>query len=130
MVKDEFEATWIPRIGTDATAELRRFRRTGGFGLVAPVLGAAAAVLFGNGPLEDLLAAIPLAAGIAVVVSFIRGQRRLALALSRWFGVWITAGQLPPMSTKRFDAWRERRGLRSANPTDNLHGTRTQRSVL
>jgi hypothetical protein len=110
----DFQATWVPRIGEEATAELRLFRKTGGFGIVAPVFAIAAGLLFAkNNALDDLLAVVCSAVGISFLVAFINGQKRLAEAMSYWFGVRIQAGQVPPMSVGRFDTWREKRGLRT-----------------
>jgi hypothetical protein len=110
----EFQATWVPRIGEEATAELRLFRRTGSIGIVAPVFAVAAGLLFArNNALDDLLAVVCAVVGISFIVAFINGQRRLAKAMSYWFGVRIQAGQMPPMSVGRFDTWREKRGLRA-----------------
>jgi hypothetical protein len=107
----DFQATWVPRIGDEATAELRRFRKIGGFGMVTPVFAIAAGILFaGNSPLDDLLALVCSAVVIIVVVAFIKGQKRLAEAMSYWFGVRIKIP--PPMSVGYFDIWREKRGLR------------------
>lgn len=113
MVGSDFQATWVPRIGEEATGELRRFRKICGFGMSTPVFAGAAGLLFAaNSPLDDLLAVLCSAVAIGFLVGFINGQKRLAEAMSRWYGVRIQVGQLPPMSVGRFDTWREKRGLR------------------
>lgn len=111
MRKSELEAIWTPRIGSTATEEMRRYRRTGVIGMALPLLAGAAGVLIGTSTLGDILGA-----ALAVVVAwrlaeFIRAQRRLAAAMSEWFGIKISAGQLPLMNPNRFDAWRERNDL-------------------
>jgi hypothetical protein len=76
------------------------------------VLAVIAALLFGTGTVGDVLGAALVAAAVGILLAFVRIQRRLAAALSRWFGVTITSGQLPLMNPRRFDAWCEKRGLR------------------
>ncbi len=120
MARPDFQATWVPRIGEEATAELRRFRKIGGLAIVAPVFAIAGGLLFARSSLlDDLLAVMCWAVGISFLVGFINGQRRVAKAMSYWYGVRIQAGQLPPMSVGRFDTWREKRGLRSPNGRAN-----------
>ena len=108
MTNSDFEATWVPRIGADATAELRRLRNFSlvGFWLL-PTLAVTTSLLFENGALEDLLAILACGAGIRLLVEFARRQNRLAAAVSLWFGVRIAAARLPLMYPGRFDAWRE-----------------------
>jgi len=112
VTKADFQDAWVPRIGEEATAELRRFRKICGFGMVTPVFAIAAGILFaGNSSLDDLLAVLCSAVVICYLVKFINGGKRLAAALSRRFGVRIKWGQLPAMNPKRFDSWSEKRGL-------------------
>lgn len=114
MARSDFQATWVPRIGEEATAELRRFRKISGLGMLTPVFAGAAGLLFArNGALDDLLAVLCSTVAIGLLTALINGQKRLAEAMSYWFGVRIQAGQLPPMSVGRFDSWRQKRGLRS-----------------
>jgi hypothetical protein len=127
VARSDFQATWVPRIGAEATAELRRFRKVGGFTIVTPVFAGAAGLLFGGGTLNDLLAVVCSAIAISFLVAFINGQKRLADAVSYWFGVRIQAGQLPPMSPGRFDTWREKRGL---HPSDELADGHVDREPL
>jgi hypothetical protein len=121
VASSDFQTTWVPRIGEEAAAELRRFRKIGGLGMVTPVFAVAAGLLFGNGMLDDLLAVVCSAVAISLLVALINGQKRLAAALSRWFGVKITAGQLPPMNSGRFDTWCEKRELRA--PDERTSGS-------
>jgi hypothetical protein len=108
--KQELEATWVPRIGEDALLELRRYRKIGGIGMTMPVFAVAAGMLIGTSTLGDLLGGALAAVVVAVYVSFIRAQKRLAAALSRWFGVKIRG--IPKMNPKRFDVWCQERGFR------------------
>ena len=113
------QTTWIPRIGEEATAELGRYRKTGGLGLAMPLLAAAAGLLFGTGIRDNLIAVVLVAVAVSILVAFVSSQRTLAAALSSWFEVRITAGQLPLMNPTRFDAWREKRKLRSPDERPN-----------
>jgi hypothetical protein len=109
MTKQELEATWVPRIGQEALLELRRYRKIGGIGMTMPVFAVAAGVLIGTSTLGDLLGGVLVLVVVVVYVSFLRAQKRLAAALSRWFGVKIKG--IPKMNPKRFDAWCQERGL-------------------
>jgi hypothetical protein len=109
MTNPDFEATWIPRIGEKATAELRRCRLIGMSAIVAGlVFAATASIALGGDTLDKALGVVLLAGMVGALATFISCQRKIAAAVSEWFGVRITAGQLPPMNPKRFDAWRER----------------------
>jgi hypothetical protein len=112
--KQELEAIWVPRIGSVATDELRRYRRSGFFVMVMPVVAGTAGVLIGTSTLGDVLGAVLAAVAAWYLLAFIRAQRRLAAAMSEWFGVRITGGGLPKMYPKRFDVWCDERGLRPA----------------
>ncbi len=112
MAKSDFEATWYPRIGKDAAEELRRFRKiVVMFALPAPLAGGVAGILIGTGTVNDVIGGILAVAAAGYIVMFINAQRKIAAALSDWFGVKITGGQLPKMNPKRFDAWCQERGL-------------------
>lgn len=111
MAKEDFEATWYPRIGKDAAEELRRGRKIVTFGIVTPVFAIGAGLLIGTSTLSDVIGVV-LALVVAIyIVMFIDAQRRIAAAMSKWFGVKISAGQLPLMNPKRFDAWSKRANL-------------------
>ena len=111
MVKADFEDTWYPRIGKDATEELWRFRRAA---LVNPtvsvVFAVGAGALLGDGAVGDVIGAMLAAGCIVYFWLFIRAQWRTAAAVSVSFGVkrmrW-----LPRMTPQRFDEWRQLRGL-------------------
>lgn len=111
MAQQDFEAIWVPRIGEDATAALGRWRRRSIIRCPCGLLLAcAASFAFGEGILGDLLGAVLLASGMYLGAATIyRGQREIAAALSRRLEVTIRAGELPPMTPKRFDRWRTER---------------------
>lgn len=109
---DTLQATWVPRIGEEATTELARYRKMGVAGPAVPFLAIAAGLLVGHGPLADVVGVTFVVIACCIVAEFVRRQRRLAATLSMWFGVKVTAGQLPLMNPSRFDAWREKRNLR------------------
>lgn len=109
MTSPDFEATWVPRIGEKAAGELRRCRRIGMGAIVASlVFASTASVALGGDTPDKVLGVVLLAAMAGGLATFINCQRRLAVALSDWFGVKISAGQLPLMNPRRFDTWCER----------------------
>jgi hypothetical protein len=123
MARSDFESTWVPRIGNGATAALRRYWCAGGtVPAIAIVLGVAATYAFAGNTLDKLLGVVLLAGAVGAFAIFVRTQRKLAAALSEWFGVKITGGRLPKMNPKRFDAWREERGLHT--PREGLSSGR------
>jgi hypothetical protein len=109
--KSNFEATWIPRIGERATAELRRYRWAGlTMPLTACALGVAATFAFDGGLLDQLLGGVLMAGAVGAFVILIRCQVRVKAAISDWFGVKIKG--LPLMNTKDFDKYCQKQGLR------------------
>jgi choline-glycine betaine transporter len=109
MAKPDFEATWYPRIGKEAAEELRRGRKIVTFGITAPLFAVAAGLLIGTGTLNDVIGVVLAVVVVGYLLMFINAQRRIAAAMSDWFGVKIKG--LPKMNPKRFDAWCEERGL-------------------
>jgi hypothetical protein len=109
--KSNFEATWIPRIGERATAELRRGRWAGcTMPLTAAVLGAAANFAFhGSAPLDMFLGAALLVGALGALAVFFYRLHTLKVAISEWFGVKVKG--LPLMNTKDFDAFCRKQGL-------------------
>jgi hypothetical protein len=110
---DAFEATWYPRIGKDATKELRRFRKTA---LLCPAIGVvcswAAGLLVGSGSVGDAIGLLLAAVAAGCCALFVGAQWRTAAAVSVWFGVprrWW----LPRMNPARFDEWRTANGFRT-----------------
>jgi len=111
MVKPDFDATWVPRIGRRAAGELRRLRSIGLIvATVVPVVAVAAGVLFAVGGVGNLLGALLVVALTVCIVLFIRAQIRLAAAMSDWFGVKVKG--LPLMNIKDFDVFCQKQGLR------------------
>jgi hypothetical protein len=116
MTKQELEATWIPRIGEEATVQLHRFRRVGVIAIVTWLALAVGAGIAFTGDTPDKILGVALIAGVVgAFATFIHCQRKLAAALSGWFDVEISGGQLPKMNPKRFDAWCQERGLRHSD---------------
>src|SRR5271166_396279 len=113
MARQELDAIWEPRIGSTATEELRRYRHSGFFVMAMPVVAGIAGVLIGTSMLGDVLGAVLAAVVVWYLLAFIRAQRRLAAALSEWFGVKIKG--LPKMNPRRFDAWCQERNLRPSD---------------
>jgi hypothetical protein len=110
MAEPDFEAIWYPRIGKNAAEELRRWRKLTIFGFAVPLLAIAAGLLIGTGTLDDVIGIVLAAVVAGYFVMFINAQRRIAAAMSSWFGVKIKG--LPKMNPRRFDAWCQERGLR------------------
>jgi hypothetical protein len=109
--KSKFEATWIPRIGERATAELRRYRWAGGtMPFTAALLGAAANFAFHGDLLDQFLGGVLLAGAVGAFAMFFRYMHRLKAAISEWFGVKIKG--LPLMNPKDFDGYCQKQGLR------------------
>ena len=124
MTKQELEAIWMPRIGERGTAEMWRYRKIGIFSFTAGLFAAGAGLLIGTSILGDVIGAI-LAAMVAVYIAmFIRAQMRIAAALSEWYGVKIRG--IPVMNPKRFDEWRQARGLH--HPSEQIRSEQEARS--
>ncbi len=113
IAKPDFEATWYPRIGKDAAEELRRGRKIVTFGIVSPVFAVTAGLLIGTSIVGDVIGAASAAVVVVYLALFIGAQIRIAAALSEWYGIKISAGQLPLMNPKRFDSWSQRYGLQA-----------------
>jgi hypothetical protein len=76
------------------------------------VLAAGAGLAFGGNTVNDLVGAALVVAIIGLSTMFVRSKRRIAAALSRRYGLRIGTSELPVMTPRRFDAWRDRRDLR------------------
>jgi hypothetical protein len=122
LAKQDLDAIWTPRIGENGVRELRRYRRAGFIGMTLPFVAGAAGLLLGTSTLGDVLGAALAAVVAWRLAAFIYAQMRVAAALSEWFGVKISAGQLPLMNPGRFDAWCERNDLHhgQAEQTDGV----------
>jgi hypothetical protein len=131
MPRSNFGSTWVPRIGEDAAAALRRYRWAGGtVPLTMIVLGVAATYAFEGGVLAKLLGAVLVLGAVSAFIFFLHSQRQFAAALSEWYGVNIGAGQLPLMNPTRFDAWCEKRGLRAAESADACNDSGTTPTAI
>ena len=110
-----FNEMWLPRIGAHATADLRRSARVGMIMVVTVLaMGIACSFAFGRGtPSGVLLGCVEVMIGIVAFAVLIRSWMRLAEAISQWFGIKIGSRELPNMNAKQFDAWCQRRNLRS-----------------
>jgi hypothetical protein len=96
-------------MGEKAAEELRRGRKISLLCIPSGLFAAAAGLLIGTGTLNDIIGVVLAAIGAGPILMFVDAQRRIAAALSDWFGVKIKG--LPKMNPKRFDAWCEERGL-------------------
>lgn len=102
-----FEDIWYPRIGQEATHELRRFRRRGYRTLLAPWLGFAGGALAADGSsLPKTVGWVLILAAALLVNLFLWGQRRLSAAISSWYGL-DHVSSAPKMTPARFDQWRK-----------------------
>lgn len=109
----DFEQTWIPRIGPEGAERLAYFRRvTLICGPSLLVFSGAASFAFAGDGLDKGIGVVLVVCAAVTLLAFARAQQQLAVALSRWFGVKLKAGNLPPMSPRRFDAWCKKRELR------------------
>jgi hypothetical protein len=117
MAKSALDADWLPRIGEQATAQLRGVRHAAVIGGPAVVaLAVVASFCFANGAISDVcLGVVAVAVAVGLFTRVIRRQMRLAEALSQLFATKIGWAELPNMRPAQFDAWRERRGLQSPN---------------
>jgi hypothetical protein len=122
VAKPDLEATWYPLIGKDAAEELRRGRKISILCIPSGLFAGAAGLLIGTGTLNDIIGVALVAIGASPIVMFIRAQKRIAAAMTEWYGVKIKG--LPKMNTKRFDDWREKRGLRHCRYGHDTAGLR------
>jgi hypothetical protein len=109
MADPDFEATWLPRIGPEATQKLwtyNRFLRRGFLWALFPV---GAGVLIGSGWLGDVVGGMCAAAMVVSWLVFVYTQRRTAIAISHWRGFEIR--WLPRMTPENFDRLCQRRGV-------------------
>jgi hypothetical protein len=111
LAKQDLDAIWTPRLGEKGVEELRHLRRTGFIGMAMLPVVAGAGLLIGTSTLGNVLGAALAAVVAWRLLVFFGAMRRLAAALSEWYGVKIGGGQLPPMNPNRFDAWAKKRGL-------------------
>ncbi len=109
----DFEATWNPRIGCNATSELRRYRRTAAWFLPSEFACAAAAgLLIGGGKVASAIGLTLAACAALAWVPLVRAMRRTTAAMSDWYGV-KSLRALPSMRPEHFDNWRRAKGLKT-----------------
>jgi hypothetical protein len=115
MTEAGFNQIWVPRIGEQAAAQLRRSGN-----LMLAVLPMIFACGFALGALDGLSATSTLVfwiAGALVSIAtfgvWLHGRIVLARELSRWFGRRLSWFQLPRLRPGSFDAWCRRLGLQA-----------------
>jgi hypothetical protein len=111
MATPDFDAIWGPRIGEEATAKLRTYFRVARLTPLAVIFAAVAGLGLGNETRGDIIGGISAVVCIVIAGLFISTQRRVATAMSPWFGVRLR--WLPRMTPHRFDEWRRIRGLKT-----------------
>jgi hypothetical protein len=113
MARPTFEQFWIPRIGEQATAQLRRSSYAwlvGGSAFAG--LSIASSFAFGRGTTSGLVLGLAEVIGAIAAFAFaIRSRMKFAAAVSRWYGVKIGWYEMPRMQPASYDAWQQRRGL-------------------
>lgn len=111
--RSRFRLIWEPRIGAQASAELRLYKmRQVTLNPLAVVLGCGGGALVGSRATASVVVAIAaFAVGAAAIGVTIVSQMRFARALSEWFGVRVRARDVPKMRSPEFDAWVACRGL-------------------
>lgn len=110
----DFQTTWLPRIGPDATEKLRLWRRAAvWFRPLGTVFAVGAGASFaGGGPVAAAIGWVCVVGAATCCVVYIRARRRTYTAISRWFAVTPMRG-LPLMTPERFDKWRHANGYRT-----------------
>lgn len=113
---ETFEQVWEPRIGPDATAQLRRTSYVA-LATAPSAIGLAVACSFAFGVHTVAGTLLGVACALCAIGAFavgIRSRMRLAATVSHWFGVRIGWQEMPRMRPPQFDAWVEKRGLFTA----------------
>jgi hypothetical protein len=111
---ERFDRTWVPRIGPDAAAELRRDRPRYLLGAVTTTaLAVAAVILFASGTAAGIaLGAVCVVLSLAPFYAYNRARQPLADALSAHFGVKVKWWNMPSTQTgSMFDVWARRKGF-------------------
>ena len=113
MAKQDFDDVWVPRIGSEAANDLRR----NGYLTLAlsPVIIALvilAGIEFGNHSSVQLsIGVVAIVAAIALAALWQKSRLRLTKSISVWFGAKLRWFELPRMTAKQFDSWRQDRDL-------------------
>jgi hypothetical protein len=114
--RERFEAIWVPRVGEEAAAVVRRTLRVeacvrGGAWL--PAVGAGLA--FGNGVAGDVFGSVLVLLIVAAFAWWMQARKQMADALSRVFGTKISTARAftGPSLLRRgsFERWRKHLGL-------------------
>ena len=116
VVADRFDEIWVPRIGADASAALRRSSYVVLIGgPIMVVLAAAGSFAVGSGTVAGDVIGVTLVAVIfAIFVGLIRSRVTVATAISARFGTTIHWWEMPKMREGAFDQsskWVLRRAL-------------------
>lgn len=111
MATSEFDTIWTPRIGPEASAQLRRSSYLGML-LLPAALAAAVAFSFLAGAGNVAGAVVSAAVAVGCFAGFLKTRFTLARALSDWFGQPVRWHELPRMRAANFDVWCQQRGLR------------------
>jgi hypothetical protein len=115
MARADFDAMWVPRMGSDAAAQLKRVGVRVLWNLFDLPLAIVASIGFGSGkPVGVVLGLVSVALAVVLFGLLNREHRRLARDLSEWYGVKIHWWEMPRFNEKLYDAWCVRRGLHHA----------------
>src|ERR1700724_641468 len=100
-----FDSMWVPRVGEDAAAIMRRLALRRALCVPYLIVVAVVAVMTHGGPAHY---AITMTAAVALIVGYLVTRKRagdpLSAALSQHLGLPIPAKQLPPLrSPQVFD---------------------------
>jgi hypothetical protein len=112
VAKANFDAIWIPRMGPEATAQLKRVGVAVLWNFLDIPLVVVVSIGVGSG--RPVGVVLGLIAAVIVIVLFgllNREHRKLASDLSQWFQVKVNWWEMPRFSEVKFDAWCERRRL-------------------
>ncbi len=114
--RERFDAIWVPRVGEEAAAVVRRTLRVEAgvrVGCLLPALGASFA--FGNGVVGDVLGSALVLLVVAAFAWWMQARKQMADALSRAFGTKISSRRAfsGPSLVRRgsFERWQKRLGL-------------------
>lgn len=108
-VAESFEDIWVPRIGQQATRQLRRSSMI--LLVMGPLTFALATVCsftFASGTALGVTAGIvaaTLAAGMFLY--WLQSRIRLARAIHDWIGVPVSWNEMPRMRVEAFDRWKQ-----------------------
>jgi len=106
---ESFEDIWVPRIGQQATRQLRRSSMI----LLVVVPGNLALATFcsftlASGTTLGVTAGIVAAAlGAGMFLYWLQSRIRLARAICEWIGVPVSRNEMPRMRTDAFDRWKQ-----------------------